>query len=86
VSPDDRRDVYRPGTVLVRLVVWGVTEADQERAICHAGQGESRNAWEFVKTERLTGKVCPLNLNDGRSVATGAGHSWAYAVYRAGLT
>lgn len=72
----------RPGTIHVHLLAWGLTKADQDRAVYRAGQGHSRNAWEFVETERLTGEVCPLNLRDGRSIAADAGYGWAYVVYR----
>jgi len=67
------------------LHVWGVTEADQERAISKAGQGESRNAWEFVKTERLKDIPCPINARDPEpnAIATDSGDNWAYVVYRA---
>lgn len=83
MTPERRRGVARADTIDVRLVVWGATEADQERAVDRAGQGWSRKAWEFVETERLTGYVCPLNLRDGSSIAADADYGWAYVVYPA---
>lgn len=73
----------RADTIDVRLLVWGATDADQERAVHRAGQGPSRNAWEFVETERVAGRVCPFNLRDGKSIAADEGSGWAYIVYPA---
>jgi len=70
----------------VSLQVWGTTPAEQEHAIRKAGQGWGRNNWDFVETERLTGEVCPLNLQDGKRIAADSGYGWAYIVYPAGRT
>lgn len=71
----------RPGTIHVHLVVWGLTQAEQDKAIDRASQSHWRKAWEFVETERLSGKVCPINLHDGRSIAADTDYGWAYIVY-----
>lgn len=78
-------DTPRPETVHVRLLVWGPTTADQERAIHRASQGQSRNAWTFVEIERLTGTQCPINTRDPdpKSIAADAGYGWAYIIYPA---
>lgn len=65
----------------LRLVAWGVTDADLGNAVRHAGLGPARIDWEFIKIERLTGESCPINQWDGAAVATEAGNGWAYAVY-----
>jgi hypothetical protein len=82
---DTRNYRRRPETLPVRLVVWGVTVADQEHAIYRAGQGESRNLWDFIETTRLTGTTCPIDTrNPGPgSIALDSGYHWAYAVYLA---
>ncbi|HEV2347385.1 MAG TPA: hypothetical protein VGS97_25040 [Actinocrinis sp.] len=73
----------RPGATPVRLLVWGVTEADQNRAVSKAGQAPSRGLWDFVQTDRVSGPTCPLDLKDGKSLAADQGYHWAYVAYRA---
>ena len=77
---DHRSCKLRSETVYVQLLAWGVTEADQEHAVRRAGQGQPRNAWDFVETGRVTGTTCPLDLND-KTIATGCDYHWAHAVY-----
>lgn len=72
-----------PGTLPVRLVAWGASESDVERAINEAGSGWSRKSWEITSIERLTGVPCPLPQYDPKSLASGAGYDWAYAAFRA---
>jgi hypothetical protein len=83
MTSEPRRGNIRANAIDVRLLVWGLTEADQEGAVDRAGQGWSRKAWEFVETERLASDVCPLNLKDAKSIAADAGKGWAYIVYPA---
>lgn len=66
----------------MRLLAWGVTEADQERAIHRAGQSPSRNRWDF-EIERASGTTCPLNLDDPKALASERGYHWAYIVLKA---
>jgi len=73
---------HRP-RVPVRLVAWGVTDADVEHAIDRAEVGPGRYAWEFVETERLGDLPCPLAPDDPRALAQEAGYHWAYVAYRA---
>jgi hypothetical protein len=68
--------------VAVSLAVWGVTAADQTRAIDRAIGAPSRRAWEFVETERVSGGNCPLDLNAPDALAAEAGHHWAYVARR----
>jgi hypothetical protein len=72
--------------IRLRLIVWGVTVADQEHAIYRAGLGSSRVAWEFVSTERHCGTTCPIDIRnpDPRSIAVDRDYHWAYVVYSAG--
>jgi hypothetical protein len=69
--------------IAVHVLAWGVTQADIEHALYKAGQGPSRNAWEFAEVERLTGIPCPIDVRDPAptTIATDAGYHWAYAVY-----
>ena len=71
-----------PARAPVILHVWGVTVADQEHAIYRAGQGESRNSWDFIETKRLTGKLCPIDTRTPGpgSIALDSGYHWAYVV------
>jgi hypothetical protein len=45
----------------------------------------SRNAWEFVETERLTGAACPIDVRDlgPNSIAADNRYHWAYIIYPA---
>jgi hypothetical protein len=72
-------------TVHVRLLVWGVTEADQERAISRAAFGEARASWQFVTVERQSGTRCPIDTRnpDPKAIAVESDDRWAYAVYPA---
>ena len=67
----------------MRVLAWGVTQADIEHALDKASQGPSRNAWDFAEVERLTGIPCPIDVRnpDPTTIATDAGYHWAYAVY-----
>ena len=69
----------------MRVLAWGVTQADIEHALYKAEQGPSRNAWEFAETERLTGTPCPIDVRDPgpTALAADAGYHWAYLVCRA---
>jgi hypothetical protein len=73
----------KPGRVPVRVLAWGVTEADIDSALARAGQGWARNTWQFAQVERLTGTPCPIDVKDPKSIAADAGFDWAYAVYSA---
>jgi hypothetical protein len=76
----------RPGAarVSVRVLAWGVTQADIEHALYKAEVQPSRNAWEFAEPERLTGMPCPIDVRDPgpAALAADAGYHWAYLVRR----
>lgn len=72
----------QPPRLPVRLVVWGVTDADIEHAIRKASQAERRNSWEFIgEPERHRSTTCTIADDDGPTVGQKAGYHWAYAVY-----
>lgn len=73
----------QPSPIPVLLRVWGLTEADQDRAVREAGQGWGARNWEFVEIERLTGVPCPLPRYDPKALYADAGFGWAYVAYRA---
>jgi hypothetical protein len=74
----------RPTRVAVRVLAWGVTQADIEHALYKAEVQPSRNAWEFAEAERLTGMPCPIDVRDPgpTALAADAGYHWAYLVRR----
>jgi len=91
-APEELRDLIRDQDARVgityvpmRLVVWGLTETEVDRAVSRAGWGESREAWEFVEVCELRGPCRPEGLNpEDRSSVTGEDEkTWAYVVYRA---
>lgn len=73
--------------IAVRLLAWGLTEADVETAIDRATIGPGRVEWQFAEVDCTTAARCPLNLDDPKTIAAGQDasgtHAWAYAVYRA---
>lgn len=69
------------GRFPVRLLVWGITEADQDRAISEAGKGWGRELWQFTDIERLTGTANPLPKYDRHALAAGSAFGWAYIAY-----
>jgi len=72
----------QPPRIPVRLVVWGVTEADVEHAIRKASQAEQRNTWEIVgEPDRRRGTTCAITGDEGPTIAQKAGYHWAYAIY-----
>jgi hypothetical protein len=73
--------VPSPAAVSVVLYVWGIDAAKQDRAASKAKDGWGRRDWQFVEVERLTGDSCPLDVEDGASIAGEAGPGWAYVVY-----
>jgi hypothetical protein len=66
---------------MMRARVWGVTDAEAERALNKASWGQSRKGWEFSEVERLTGEHCPIDVADPATIAAERGEFWAYAVY-----
>lgn len=77
--------VGAPRRIDVRLTVWGVTAADQARAIDRARHAP-RRAWEFVETERISGGTCPLDLTAPDALAAEQGYDWAYVARHAGAS
>lgn len=72
----------QPPRLPVRLVVWGVTDADVEHAIRKASQAERRHTWEFIgEPDRHRSTTCAITDDDGPTIAQKAGYHWAYAVY-----
>lgn len=69
--------------VPVRLLAWGESEADIQKAVDHAGHEPSRSRWQFTEIERVTGTPCPINVRSPRPavLAADAGYGWAYEVY-----
>lgn len=66
----------------MRVLLWGRTDADLERALGHARRAPSRNAWDFAEQERLTSSACPLDLKAPKALAADQGYDWAYVVTR----
>jgi|GEM_PF-6590874 len=76
-------DTLRAARLLVQVRAWGLTDADVEDALRHAGRGWGRGGWEFAAVERLTGSPCPLDVRDPQALAAEADFGWAYVVTRA---
>jgi hypothetical protein len=72
-----------PPTVRVRLLAWGLTEADTETAVQSAQRGRFRAGWEFATVERTIEGACPIDISDPKVIAADCGAGWAYAVYPA---
>jgi len=75
-------DTLRAARLSVQVRAWGLTDADVEDALRHAGRGWGRGGWEFVAVERLTGAPCPLDVRNPGALAADAGYGWAYVVTR----
>jgi len=67
----------------VRLLAWGRTEADIDRAVAWARRGSGRAGWD-MDIMRLRIPAGPLPLEDPAALAAEAAPdgSWAYAAYR----
>jgi hypothetical protein len=81
--PRDRllgRSLTPAPRVPVRLLAWGVTDADVEHAIHRAEIGPGRAEWAFA-VERLREIPCRLDLSDPKALAAEAGYHWAYVAY-----
>jgi hypothetical protein len=86
LNPRIEHTQAQPGTLAVRLFVWGENDADQEHAIRKAGYGGGRTRWQFVTIERHSGTESPIYIEDPKTIAAEAGPRWAYAVYPAEAT
>jgi hypothetical protein len=65
----------------VRLLVWGLTEADAERAVRAASLPQSRATWTF-DIERFITACCLLDMEDPAAIAEETDRHWAYVAYR----
>lgn len=67
----------------VRVLLWGRTDQDAERALEDAQRSPSRNGWEFVAEERSVSATCTLDLEQPGALAAGRDYGRAYVVLHA---